>query len=153
MSATEEIREQHWQGKCLAYARGKMAAVLMSILAEQVKDAIAMKTMLETTFPGFSGIALPFYCSTGRITAMGRVVAHMIDRTGRKQYNALVFETEADMEKEFRELADELNLSDADRVALFDAARAWITVDFRLDPMTGERETVAEMQKKYRKVS
>jgi hypothetical protein len=148
---TAEFRETTWQGKTLAGARGKTAAVAMSVIAHQIKDTIALKTLLEITFPGYSGIATPFIASCGRITATGRVIAEVVRDSGRCWET--LYKTEAALEKAFRELADAVKLTDAERVALFDALKAWITCDYRLDPTTGQRETVREMERKYRKVS
>jgi hypothetical protein len=149
---TAEMRETFWQGRVLAAAKGKTAAVAMSVIAHQIKDTIALKTLLEIVFPGYVGISQPFIASCGRITAMGRVIAEIVDKQNVRKWT-VIYETEAAMEKAFRDLADEIKLPDAARVALFDAIKAWITCDYRLDPSTGEKETVREMEKKYRKVS
>ena len=136
---TEEIR-QSWQGKALAYTRGKMAAVMMSVVAHNIGDAIAMKTLLRILFPGFMQIALPFFCTPARISHSGRITAHMIDRDGHMQQNRVVFKDEADMQKQFRTLADELALNDIERVGMFLAVRNWIVADLRQNPITGEKD-------------
>lgn len=140
---TDEIRTAHWQGRVLAAARGKTAAVAMSVIAHDIKDTIAFKTLLLATFPGYEGIAPPFLKSCGYITQRGRIVAHIINRDGAEERYSHLYRSEAEMVGEFRKLADELKLADKDRLALFAALKNWIVCDYRLDPNTGEKEKAA----------
>lgn len=136
---TEEMRH-NWRGRLLAGAHGRLGAVAMSVVAHDLKDAIAMKTLLQTVFPGYEGISMPFLVTCGKISRQGRVYAQVMVDFGITR-TLVLFESEHDLESDFRKLADELRFSDDDRVAMFAALKNWIVADFRLDPNSGELET------------
>lgn len=136
---TAELREASWQGKVLAGARGKLAAVAMSVVAHSLPDAHVMKALLEVVFPGYRGIATPFLFSCGRINPLGQVTAHTVDGDGGETtFNRVLFESENGLQSAFRALADDLKLSDEERIALFAAIKDWIVVDYRVDPLNPE---------------
>lgn len=127
----ESLRDT-WQARALAHTHGRLAAVLLSVLAHCWDDA--MPALLRVVFPGFKSIGTPFLCSAGKIAKSGQVCADMVTSDAQIIKMALIYNSEREMEKEFRTLADELKLSDVDRVDLFVALKAWIVCDFRLDP-------------------
>lgn len=126
-----DLRET-WQGRALAHAKGKLSAVVLSILAHNYDDALPV--LLRVVFPGFTTITAPFYCTAARVAYNGAICAHMIDRDGRMIRNSVVFLDAADMQAELRKLADAIKTTDAERVELFAAAKRWVVADFRLDP-------------------
>lgn len=130
-----------WQARVLKGTSGKMAAVVMSVLAHNFDDQ--MLPLLRLVFPGFSGVAAPFLCSAAKISRAGRVYAQRVTRDGESIENYVVFQNEAQLQFAFRKLADELKLSDADRLDLFAAVKKWIVCDYRIDPNTGEKERAA----------
>jgi hypothetical protein len=127
----EDLR-QTWQARALLHARGKMGAVVLSVLAHNYDDALPV--LLRLVFPGFTSIAAPFLCTAAQIVKSGRVVADMVTKDGRiiKQYE--VFKSELHLRDAFRRLADEMKLADADRIEMFKAAQRWVVADQRLDP-------------------
>lgn len=133
----QELRTT-WQGRALAYTRGKMAAVMLSVIANSYDEAL--EVLLRVVFPGFESVAPPFVCSCGRISHTGRIAANMITRDEQFVRNAVLFESENEMQGAFRTLADELMLDDAERIEMFAAAKRWLVADMRQNPETGERD-------------
>lgn len=127
----QELRET-WQARALAQAEGKTAAVLLSILAHSWDEA--MPVLLRAVFPNFTSIGTPFLCSAGKIAKTGVVCADMVTNNAQIVTMAQLYDSERDLEKDFRELADTLKLGDSDRVEMFAAIKRWIVCDFRLDP-------------------
>lgn len=121
-----------WQARTLEAAKGKTAAVLISVLAHNFDDQ--MLTLLQVVFPGFSSITAPFLCSAGKVEKNGSVVADMVERNGTITRKAVLYRNEIDLRDDFRRLADELKLNDADRNTLFACVQKWVVCDFRLDP-------------------
>lgn len=131
----EELR-QSWQGRALAYVQehslGQLGAALLSLLADNYDET--MPFLLKAVFPDAVGIRTPFYCSSPKIDKAGCIVAEMIDKSGRKIKNAIVFASTAQMEGVFRKMADRLRLTDDERRDLFACVRNWVKADQRLDP-------------------
>lgn len=121
-----------WQARTLEAARGKTAAVLLSVLAHNYDEA--MSTLLRVVFPGFTSIKAPFLCSAGRVAKNGAVVANMVNRNGTITKDAVLYRDETELRDDFRKLADGLKLSDADRIEMFGAVKRWVVADRRLDP-------------------
>lgn len=129
----EQLRTS-WQGRALASTNGKgsMLAVLMSLLADAHDEVLPF--LMRAVFPEWHGVYTPFLCSSPKIDKAGRVIADVMLKGGVKQVGYVVFESETQMQDVFRRLADWLKLPDAERVELFDAVRAWVKADMRLDP-------------------
>lgn len=127
----DDLRET-WQGRALKHATGQTASVLLSVLAHNWDDA--MPVLLRAVFPGFESIATPFLCSAGKISKTGHVCADLVTKDGQVVKMCSLYPSERDLEKDFRELADNLKFSDEDRVQLFCAIRRWIVCDFRINP-------------------
>lgn len=126
-----------WQARCLAESKGKTAAVVLAVLFHSY--GTAMPVMLRVVYPGFRDIAKPFFCSGATIFHTGKIGCDMIDRAGKKQRNVLIFESENELIKEFRDLADRLKLSDAERVELTGAVKRWVVADLRVNHL-GEKK-------------
>lgn len=130
-----------WQARVLAGSRGKLAAVVLSMLAHSWPDQI--ETLCRVVFPGFRGIRQPFFASCGKILKSGEVVADLAINDDITRH-ALVFSSKRDMEADLRALADRLKLTDKDRTQFFDCARRWIVCDFGRDPVNPERHLHAD---------
>lgn len=109
-----------------------MGAVVLSVLAHTYDDA--MPVLLRIVFPGFTSIAAPFYCTAAKVDKSGAVVADCVTKDGQIVKDAVVFQSEGEMQDNFRRLADHLKLNDSDRVELFKCVQRWVVADRRLDP-------------------
>lgn len=126
----QELRDT-WQCRCLVEAKGKLGAVMLSVLMHSYTTA--MPILLRVAFPGFRDINPPFFCSGATIVKTGKVVADMIDRFQMKHTNVPVFDSEADLIKQLRNLADRLKLNDRERVDLTEAVKRWVVADLRVN--------------------
>lgn len=136
-----ELRET-WQCRALAHAKGHTSTVLLSVLAHNYDDA--MPVLLRVAFPGFTSIAPPFLCTAGKVAKTGAIVADVVQRDGRIRKQAAIYRNEAALRDDFRRLADQLKLNDADRVEMFKAVQRWVVADFRLDPTMDPRDPDAK---------
>jgi hypothetical protein len=125
-----------WQARMLLAAQAKsggvIGAVTLSVLAHNYDDA--MLALLKVLFPGFESIQAPFLCSCGKVDKSGAVVADLVEKTGHITRNYRLYRNEIALRDDFRRLADELKLPDADRVEMFAAVKRWVVADRRLDP-------------------
>lgn len=129
-----------WRARVLAVSRGKLGAVVLSVIAHNYDDQLL--PLLQFVFPGFTSIAAPFLCTAARISLQGRVYADIRQKSGLVTREVL-FETEIDLQGAFRKLADKLKLPDRDRIEMFAAVKRWIVCDYRIDPNTGMKEEKA----------
>jgi hypothetical protein len=123
-----------WQGRVLAATRNEpLGAVVLSVLAHSYDKELLF--LLRVVFPDFTSIRAPFICSTAKVDKTGAVVADMVypDEPFPRR-DVIIFRSEIRMRDIFRDLADELALSDKDREELFICVRNWCPVDRRLDP-------------------
>ena len=116
----------------IARPRDLMGAAILSIISHNYDDALPV--LLRVAFDGFTGIGAPFFCSAARIAKTGDVMVDMISRDGRRVKNQGIFTSNRKLQSAFRRLADEMALSDNDRVQLFEALKRWVVCDYRLDP-------------------
>jgi hypothetical protein len=121
-----------WQSRALAAASGKTAAVLLSVLAHSIDDALL--PLLQVTFPGFTSISAPFFSTAGKVAKTGHVVADMVTKAGKIEKDFPIYLNEQALRDDFRRLADRLKLSDADRIEMFKYVQSWVVADRRLDP-------------------
>jgi len=121
-----------WQARVLAAAGGHLGAVVLSVLSHNFDEA--MPALLRLVFPGFTSITAPFYCTAGKVDKTGAVVADVVTKTGDIVKDSVVFASEAQLQTEFRRLADRLKLNDADRIEMFKCVQRWVVADRRLDP-------------------
>jgi hypothetical protein len=133
---------QTWQARTLLAAKGKTAAVLLSVLAHNYDDALL--PLLQVVFPGFTSITAPFFSTAGKVAKSGHIVADMVTRTGRVQKDFPIYRDEIEMRDDFRRLADGLKLPDVDRVELFAALQRWVVADRRLDPAMDPKDPDAK---------
>lgn len=127
-----------WQGRVLAAAKGSTRSVVLSVLSHTYDEAVL--PLLQALYPGFNGILPPFLCSAGRISRGGKVYADMVTKTGQQVRRVIVFSSETALQNAFRHLADEVKLTDAERVEMFAVVKKWIICDYRIDPNTGMKE-------------
>lgn len=130
----QELRDM-WQCRCLVESKGKLAVVVLAVISHSYPNA--MKILLRVAFPGFRDIQRPFISSPATIVRAGKVAAWAVDRAGLSSIK-IIYETEAEMIKEFRDLADRLKLSDAERTELTSALRRWVVADQRINHL-GEK--------------
>lgn len=127
----QDIRDT-WQSRALARAQGQIGAVLLSVLAHNYDEH--MLVLLHATFPGFRGLALPCLTTAARIVKNGAVVADVCNRFGVIEKKRVLYRDETALRDDFRHLADALDLSDHDRVEMFECVKRWVVADYRLDP-------------------
>lgn len=132
-----------WQGRALSVASGRTGAVLLSILAHNYEEALI--PLCAVIFPGFTGyLPAPYLTSAGRVAKTGHVVADMITKSGHKAKDFALYRNELQLRDDFRKLADELKLNDADRVEMFGAVKRWVVADRRLDPTMDPKDPDAK---------
>lgn len=131
-----------WQGRCLSAAKGKTAAVLLSVLAHNYDDA--MLPLLQAVFPGFTSLAAPFFSTAGKVAKGGQIVADMVTKTGKVSKDFQIYRNEIDLRDDFRRLADHLKLNDTERAELFGAVKRWVVADRRLDPTMDPKDPDAK---------
>lgn len=120
----------------LRVTRGKLNAVVLSILAHSWPDGI--QTLLMVVYPGHEGLTPPFYASAGSIAVSGQVVADMACGVGDVVKNSLVYDTKDAYQSDMRRVADSAKLNDKERMQFFETVRRWIVADRRVGPH-GER--------------
>lgn len=131
----QELRDT-WQCRCLVEAKGKLAAVMLSVLMHSHTQA--MPVLLRVAFPGFRDINTPFISSAATIVKSGKVVADITSSRLLPPQRTVIYESEADLVRDFRTLADRLKLSDKDRVDLTEAVKRWVVADLRINHL-GEK--------------
>jgi hypothetical protein len=135
-----------WQFRALAGSKGKLNAVIMSVLAHNFDEA--MPALLALAIPGFvpgrAPITDAIYVSAAKVDKAGRVVADRVSRYGHKTKDKVVFDSEIQMQGVFRKLADIMKLSDADRIEMFHAVQNWVVADRRLDPQMDPKDPDAK---------
>jgi hypothetical protein len=122
-SQIEERNRASWQWRCLAELREMRGARLVP----STEGAILMQAFHKQrarVFPRVSG--------QGWINADGNVLCNMWDGDGVLRTNWIVAYSVQDFTNGWRVLADELHLSDKDRVELFNHVRGWIGRDYRV---------------------
>ena len=119
-----------WQGRALAEARGRTAAVLLAVIAAEWPTVLP--TLLRVVFPGFIDIDRPFLRGYAQIAPSGAVICEMVDRDANVAV-VPIYESKDRLLGDFRRLADRLKLKDEDRVTLFAVLGKWIVKDARVD--------------------
>lgn len=130
--SADRLRET-WEARALRHARGKFGAALVGVLFNEYAEK--MPVLLRAAFPGFRDVALPAFTGYATVLATGVVVCDMFDRERVLHHNVPVFDTEQDMIKQFRDLADNLKLDDAERIALTEMVKRWVVADLRVNHM------------------
>lgn len=125
----QQLRDE-WQCRLLADTKGKTAAVVLVMLANMYFEA--METMLRVVFPGFVQIKPPLYTGFATIKPTGKVVCDYMDADKNTYRNVIVYDSEDDLIKEFRDIADRLKFTDSDRAAMFAMIKKWVSRDERI---------------------
>jgi len=135
-----------WQARVLLAAQAKtggvIGAVTLSVISHNYDDAL--QVLLQVLFPGFESIKPPFLCTAGRVDKTGAIVADLVEKYGKITKNYQLYRNEIELRDDFRRLADQLKLNDADRVELFGAVKRWVVADRRLDPAMDPRDPDAK---------
>lgn len=126
-----------WQARCLRASTGKFATVMLSIFF-WVYDEQA-EFLMWAVYGRKSILAFPHYTGGATIVNSGQVVCDMnVGRLGERmkvRRNVKVFDTEGELIREFRTLADQLKLDDDDRKAMTDTVKKWLIADHRINHM------------------
>ncbi len=128
-----ELRDT-WQARVLAAAKGTTQAVAIIILAQEWPTV--MPVLLRVVFPGFTDLKRPFLIGYARIWTNGAVLCPAMFDDGKRTIR--LYDNADQMNREFRDLADKLKLSDADRAELFRVLKRWVVCDHRIG-VNGER--------------
>lgn len=132
-----------WQARALVHAQRKHVGVIfLSVLAHNFADA--MPVLMRVAFPGFTSITPPFLVTAGKIGKGGQIVADVFNRNGTISKDVALYKNEIALRDDFRRLADELALSDTDRVEMFKCVQRWVVADRRLDPTMDPRDPDAK---------
>ena len=126
---SQELRDT-WQARLLAGAEGREAAVALCIIA--LEWAPALPTLMRTVFPNFTDIKRPFLTGYASTQIDGSLYCAMID-SDYSWTHVRLYDHEIEMVAAFRTIADKLKFNDADRTAMFDILRKWVTSDARVD--------------------
>jgi len=125
-----------WQAKVLRSTRGRLYAVMLSVLFCKYDDDPRFRLLLHLTHGGFRP-RMPFICEAPRINKAGEVEVRLFDtdeRTYLTKEWVKAYDSEIAFRDTLRRLADHLRLPDKDRIELFDACRNWLNHDNRIDP-------------------
>lgn len=130
-----------WQGRAVAAARGRTAMVLMSALCHSYEEAAPI--LYALIFPNHGKVQAPYLESCGRVAKNGTITAKVRGRNGLLT-EEVIYRSEIALRDDFRKLADQLKLSDADRVEFFGAVKRWVVADRRLDPTMDPKDPGAK---------
>ena len=124
-----------WQVRCLRAAKGKFASVMLTIFYFNYMEQA--QYLMWQAYGRAADLRFPFYTGGATVVNSGQVVCDMnIGRIGERfkiRRNVKVFDTEGELIREFRNLADKLKLDDKDRVAMTDTIRKWVVADHRIN--------------------
>lgn len=124
-----------WQARCLRASSGKFAAVMMSIFFWVYDEQAAY--LMWSVYGRSKDLQFPFFTGGATVVNSGQVVCDLnVGRVGERlkvKRNVKVFDTEGELIREFRNLADRLKLDDADRVAMTETVKKWLIADHRIN--------------------
>jgi hypothetical protein len=130
----QQLRDK-WQARILAENKGRAFVVALAIIAKRWPEALEI--LLRVVFESFRDIGRPFIRSRAIVQKDGSVIAEVVPRIGPPRWQ-IVYDSEAEMVKEFRDIADRLRLDDAERVEMTETLKMWVAADRRVD-FNGER--------------
>lgn len=119
-----------WQARALAESDGKTRAVVLVVLFHAYTKVI--KTLLRVVFPGFRDIHAPFFSSGATIALNGKLICDLVEKSGLVR-PVVVYESTDDLNREMRDLADRLKLTDPERLEFTAAIQKWVVADARID--------------------
>lgn len=133
----KELRDT-WQARALAESKGHTQAVVQAILFHGYLDA--MQILMRVVWPnrplarnGWTEISRPFFVGGAQILPNGKVEVNMISSLGDNPGRTVIYESQDELIKTFRDLADQLKLNDADRIEMMGAVAKWVVADRRID--------------------
>ncbi len=129
-----------WQVRCLREAKGQLASVMLAVFYFNYMEQA--QYLMWSAYGRANDLRFPFYTGGATVVNSGQVVCDMnIGRIGERfkvRRNVKVFDTEGELIRVFRTIADKLKLDDADRVAMTETLRNWVVCDMRINHM-GQR--------------
>lgn len=144
------LREQ-WQCRLLVAANGgrteinfpmnERLAVALVMIAHSYYEAVPI--LMRVAFRNFRQLKPPCWSGPATIARTGQVACTYISSAGSEFKNARVYDSEDDLIKDFRNLADTLKFDDEDRDAMFACLKRWVTRDNRLKAAVEDKEPAA----------
>lgn len=133
----KELRDT-WQARALAESKGLTQKVVLAVLFHGYLEA--MQVLLRVVFPhaevarnGWTEISRPFFTGGAQILRSGKVACLMIGKVDDVPRAMVVYDSQDQLIREFRSLADRLKLSDMDRIEMMGAVAKWVVADRRID--------------------
>ena len=123
----QDLRET-WQARCIAGSTGKTRAVILIVLT--ISYSRAIQTLLRVL--GYRDIQRPFLSSGATILLNGKLICDVTEKSGLTA-PAVVYDSTDDMNRDMRNLADRLKLSDKERLEMTAAIQDWVVADQRAD--------------------
>lgn len=121
-----------WQGRVLAESDGKTRAVVVIVLFHAYSKVI--KTLLRVVFPTMRDLVPPFISSAATIMLNGKLVAD-VTYSGGIVTPKVIYESTDELNKDMRDLADRLKLTDPERLEFTAAIQKWVVADQRVDQL------------------
>jgi len=119
-----------WQARVLAESSGKTRAVVLIVLTMAYSNTI--QVLLRVVFPGFRDIQKPFFASGACILLNGKIACEIMEKSG-IQHPVVVYESTDELNRDMRDLADRLKLTDPERLEFTAAIQKWVVADQRVD--------------------
>lgn len=114
-----------------ARPRDKTGMCVLSIIAHKL-SLEDMQFLLRAC--GFRGTTTPMLSSAAKIAKTGHIMANMVGSDRHEYLNQALFKNSRQMETAMRNFADLLRLDDDERIEFFEAVKAWVVCDYRIDP-------------------
>lgn len=137
----QELRDG-WQVRALIATRRRPIGMVVASMLEHSYDLHTLQVLLYTAF-GVCRLRFPVLKTVGRIDKTGAVVADVWESEFKFKKDVAIFQNTADMQSQFRRLADDLKLPDDQRIEMFNVAQRWIVADRRIDPTMDPRDPEA----------
>jgi hypothetical protein len=139
----KDLREM-WQGRALAESRGRRIGLVVASALAHAYDIEHVLILMRSVFPGFEEVKAPQLCTCGKISKDGEIIADIAMEYAKssegqrfikwREPRVPIYESLTAYETALRHYADELKLSDDDRVQFFIVMKNWVVADERLDP-------------------
>jgi hypothetical protein len=124
-----------WQVRCLKAADHKFASVMLTVFYFVYMEQA--QYLMWQAYGRATDLRFPFHTGGATIVNSGQVVCDLnIGRLGERfkvRRNVKVFDTEGELIREFRNLADKLKLTDTERTDMTDTIRKWVVADHRIN--------------------
>ncbi len=132
LKITKELRDS-WQCRCLAESQNKLWRVVLAVLAHNFADALLV--LFKVTYPHFAGLKRPLLLGGATIERNGKITCDVMKDGASEVERDVIYDSQDELVAEFRRLADKLELSDIDRLAMITAVQKWVVADLRIDHM------------------